>query len=134
VSQENVDLLVQALALANSGDLEAVAALYHPDVELRDLQHPPDAPEVLQGRAAVVAAWRQWLDSFDGFEIELHDFVDADPWIIGDVSWRATGKGSEASIDWRVAEAYEVKDGKIVRVLAGFANVGDAVKAVELEE
>ena len=56
MSQENVDLLVQALALANSGDLEAVADLYHPDVELRDLQHPPDAPEVLKGRAAIVAA------------------------------------------------------------------------------
>ena len=50
------------------------------------------------------------------------------------MSWRATGKGSEASIDWRVAEAYEVNDGKIVRVLAGFANVGEALKAVGLAE
>jgi len=134
MSQENVDLLLQAVALANGGDLAAVAELYHPDVELRDLQHPPDAPEVLHGRAAIMAAWRQWLDSFDGFEIEVHDFIDADPWVICDVSWRATGKGSEASVDWRVAEAYEVKDRKIVRVLAGFSDVGATLKAVGLAE
>src|SRR6266436_802409 len=56
MSQANVDLLLQAAALANAGDLDAVAELYHPDAELRDLQHPPDAPEVLRGRTAIVAA------------------------------------------------------------------------------
>jgi ketosteroid isomerase-like protein len=134
MSQENVDLLLQAAALANAGDLDGVAELYHPDAELRDLQHPPDTPEVLRGRAAIMAAWAQWLASFDDFTVEINEYVDAHPWVVSDVSWRATGKGSELSIDWRVAEAFEVKEGKIVRVLAGYPDVAAALEAVEMEE
>jgi ketosteroid isomerase-like protein len=134
MSQENVDVLLQAAALANAGDLDGVAELYHPDAELRDLQHPPDTPEVLRGRAAIMAAWAQWLASFDDFTVEINEYVDAHPWVVSDVSWRATGKGSDVSIDWRVAEAYEVNEGKIVRVLAGYPDVAAALEAVEMEE
>jgi ketosteroid isomerase-like protein len=134
MSQENVELLRRAAELGNAGDLEAVAELYHSDAELRDLQHPPDTPEVLKGRAAIMAAWEAWLESFDDFTLEVYEFVDADPWVVGDVRWRATGKGSDVSIDWRVAEAYEVQDGKIVRVIAGFPNVATALEAVGLAE
>src|SRR5436190_3066017 len=130
MSQENVELVRRAVELGNAGDLEAVAELYHSDVELRDLQHPPDTPEVLKGREAIVAAWAKWSESFDGFTLEVYEYVDAHPWVVGDVRWRATGKGSNVSIDWRVAEACEVKDGKIVRVIAGFPNVATALKAV----
>src|ERR1700682_4679007 len=134
MSQENVDLLLQAAALANAGDLDGVAELYHPDAELRDLQHPPDTPEVLRGRAAIMAAWAQWLASFDDFTVEINEYVDAHPWVVSDVSWRATGKGSELSIDWRVAGAFGGKEGKIVRVLAESPDVAAALEAVEMEE
>jgi ketosteroid isomerase-like protein len=134
MSQEKVELLRRAAELGNAGDLEAVAELYHSDAELRDLQHPPDTPEVLKGRAAIMAAWGAWLESFDDFTLEVYEWVDADPWVVGDVRWRATGKGSDVSIDWRVAEAYEVQDGKIVRVIAGFPNVATALEAVGLAE
>ena len=128
------ELLRRAAELGNAGDLEAVAELYHSDAELRDLQHPPDTPEVLKGRAAIMAAWEAWFESFDDFTLEVYEWVDADPWVVGDVRWRATGKGSDVSIDWRVAEAYEVQDGKIVRVIAGFPNVATALAAVGLAE
>jgi ketosteroid isomerase-like protein len=134
MSRENVELLRRAAELVNAGDLEAVAELYHSDAELRDLQHPPDTPEVLKGRAAIMAAWAAWLECFDDFTLEVYEFVDADPWVVGDGRWRATGKGSDVSIDWRVAEAYEVQDGKIVRVIAGLPNVATALKAVGLAE
>jgi hypothetical protein len=81
-----------------------------------------------------MAAWAQWLASFDDFSVEINEYVDAHPWVVSDVSWRATGKGSDVSIDWRVAEAYEVNEGKIVRVLAGYPDVASALEAVEMEE
>ena len=134
MSHENVDLLLRAVASANAGDVEAAVDLYHPDAELRDLQHPPDTPEVLRGRDAIVAALRRWLEVLDDWTIELHEYVDAHPWVVGELTWHATGKGSNTPIDWRVAEAYEVKDGKITRVLAGFPDIATALKAVGLEE
>jgi ketosteroid isomerase-like protein len=134
MSQENVDLLLRAVAFANAGDVEAAVELYHRDAELRDLQHPPDVPEVLRGRDAIVAALTRWLEVLDDWTVELHDYVDAHPWVVGEVTWHATGKGSSTPIDWRVAEAYEVQDGKIIRVLAGFPDMTAALKAVRPEQ
>jgi ketosteroid isomerase-like protein len=108
-----------------------MAELYHPDAELRDLQHLPDIPEVLRGREAIVATWERWLEALDDWTLEVNEYIDADPWIVCDVRWRATGRGSEASIDWRVAEAYDVKDGMIVRQIAGFPDVAAALDAVK---
>jgi len=134
MSQENVDLLLRAVELANAGDVKAAVDMYHPDAELRDLQHPPDTPEVLRGRDAIMASLQRWLEVLDDWTIVLHEWVDAHPWVIGELTWRAIGKGSNTPIDWRVAEAYEVKDGKIIRVLAGFPDLAAALDAVGPEE
>ena len=138
MSQENVKALRWAVEVGNTrGVEEAIAViqeLYHPDVEARDLQPAPGMPEVMRGRAAIVAVWRQWLESFDDWRVEVHDFVDADPWVVCDYHWHASGRGSEVPIDWRVTEAHEFKDGKVVRSLFGFPDVAAALEAVRLAE
>jgi ketosteroid isomerase-like protein len=138
MSQENVEVLRRAFAVANAGDVQAVeptaAEMYHPDAEARDLQPVPGAPEVMRGRAAIVAVWRQWLEVLDDWRIEVHEFIDADPWVVCDVHWYATGKGSEIPIDWRLAEAHQFKGGKIVRSLWGYPDVAAALEAVGLSE
>ena len=77
MSQENVELLLRAAAAANAGDIEAGAELYHPDAELRDLQHPPDMPEVLRGRREIVASFARWTEALDSWTIEVLEYVDA---------------------------------------------------------
>ncbi len=131
VSQQNVDCLRRAVELGNVGDLDALAALYHPDVEMRDLQNPPDVPELLHGRAGIVAAWGRWLDALEDWRADLVEVVDVDPWVVCDIRWRATGKGSTASIDWRLTDAFEVHDGLIVRQIAGFKDVSTALRELE---
>lgn len=131
MSQENVDCLRRAVALGNAGDLDALAELYHPEVEMRDLQNPPDMPEELHGRAAIVSSWGRWLDALENWTVDVVELVDADPWVVCDLRWRATGKGSAASIDWRVTDAFEVRDGKIVRQIAGFPDVASALRELE---
>ena len=60
MSQENVEVIRRAFAVANAGDMEAMeptaADTYHPDVEAFDLQPAPGAPEMMRGRDAIVAA------------------------------------------------------------------------------
>jgi ketosteroid isomerase-like protein len=127
VSHENVELLLGAVALVNAGDLEAGAKLYHPDAELRDLQHPPDMPEVLHGRTAIVDALRQWLEVLHNWTIEVQEYIDADPWVVSEVQWRAVGKDSDTPIEFRAAEAFELKDGQIVRQIAGYPDMATAL-------
>src|SRR5438045_1830085 len=57
MSQENVESVRRANAAFNRRDPDAAVADYHPDVQWRDLQHAPDAPERLNGRDALLAYW-----------------------------------------------------------------------------
>jgi ketosteroid isomerase-like protein len=131
MSRANVDCLRRAIELGNAGDLDALAQLYHPDVEMRDMQSPPDLPEMLHGRIGIVAAWQRWLEALEDWRVDLVEVVDADPWVICDIRWRATGRGSAAAIDWRLTDAFEVHDGQIVRQIAGFPDVASALRELE---
>ena len=65
MSQENIEIARRLVALANERGFDAVdevAEIYHPDAEARDLQPGPGMPEVMRGRAEIVAVWRQWLE------------------------------------------------------------------------
>jgi ketosteroid isomerase-like protein len=134
VSQENVEFLLQAVALTNAGDIEAGAKLYHPDAELRDLQHPPDMPEILRGRSEIVASLARWLEALDGWTIEVLEYVDADPWVVSEVRWRAIGKDSGAPIEFRAAEAIELRDGQILRQIAGYPDIATALADLDMED
>ena len=136
MSRENVELIRRAVESFNGvGDLDpkAFAGYYHPDVEVRDLQHPPDVPETVRGFDAYVAALERWLDLFDRWSLEVHEYVDADPWVVCDTRWRGTGKGSEVEVEWRVADAHEIEGGRIVREIYGFPDVAAALEAVRAE-
>ena len=127
MTRENVEFLRRSLELAGAGDLTENTELFHQDVEVRDLAHLPDTPEVMQGRAAILDNWRKWLEQLDEWTMEVSEYVDADPWFVCATRWTATGKGSDVPVEWKVADAYEVKGGKIVRVTWGYADVATAL-------
>src|ERR1700740_741542 len=83
VSRENVEFVRRVYAL-ETGDVEGLIELYHEDAEWRDLQHAPDTPEVVRGRAAILALWTQWMEVFDNFTVEGYEYIDAHPWVIRD--------------------------------------------------
>jgi ketosteroid isomerase-like protein len=135
MSQENVEVVRRANALFRAGDLEALIDLYHPDAEWRDLLRAPDMPEAVHGRTAISALWKEWLETFDDAIVEINEYIDAHPWVICPTRWGGTGKQSGATIDLRTADAYLVREGKIVRaVVTSYPDVETALKAVGLEE
>jgi ketosteroid isomerase-like protein len=134
MSQENVDIIRRANALGNAGDWDAFFELFHPDVEFRDLQHAPDLPEVIRGLEAFRLLAASWTEVYDEFAAEIYEYIDAHPWIICDTRWHGKGKGSDLPIDLRVADAYEVKDGKIARAIVSYPDVAKALEAVALRE
>jgi ketosteroid isomerase-like protein len=134
MSQENVEVVRRANAHFRAGDMEALIGLYHPDAEWRDLQHPPDTPETVHGRTAIFALWTGWFELFDDAKVEIHDYIDAHPWVICPTRWCGTGRQSGLTIDFHAADAYKVQEGKIVRVILGYPDKDEALKAVGLEE
>ncbi|HXB15131.1 MAG TPA: nuclear transport factor 2 family protein [Solirubrobacteraceae bacterium] len=130
MSQQNVDCLRRAVELGNAGELDALAELYDAEVELRDLANPPDVPELVHGRTELLAAWARWLDALENWQVDVVEIVDADPWVVCDMRWRATGRESTASTDWRLTDAFEVHDGRIIRQIAGFRDVASALREI----
>jgi ketosteroid isomerase-like protein len=132
MSQENVETVRPSNALFNAGDWDALIELFHPDVELRDrctlLMRPKCGPEAL---SLVLGAW---TEVYDEFEADVHEYIDADPWVICDTRWHGKVTGSDMPIDLHVADAYEVNDGKIIRVINSYSDVAAALKAVGLSE
>jgi ketosteroid isomerase-like protein len=133
MSQENVETVRRVNAAFNRRDREAMFAMYHPDVEWCDLQHAPDAPERLQGVAAVRAYLDQWYEAFDDFTAEIDEYIDAGQFVVTLTHWRATGKGSALVIDLHTADVVELSDGKIAQVTIGYADKSAALQAVGLK-
>ncbi len=134
MSQENVELVRRVNAVGSTGDWDAVVEMYHDDVEWRDLQHAPDAPEVVRGKAAILALGAQWSEAFPDLRHDVLRYIDADPWVICDSHWRGTGRESKLVVDQRCADAYEVREGNVARAVLGYADVATALKAVGLAE
>jgi ketosteroid isomerase-like protein len=133
ISEQNLELLRRAAVLGNAGEFEALRELYHPDVEFRDIAHAPDLPEVVHGRDAMLAVFDQWRSVLGDWQVEVLNYIDADPWVICETTWTAVGTASGVPSEFRGADAYEVIDGLIKRVMIGFADLAAATKAIQRE-
>jgi SnoaL-like domain len=78
--------------------------------------------------------WSHWFDAFGELRADVEEYVDAGRWVVCVTRWQASGTASGASVDLRMAEAYEVRGGKIVRAVLGYASREDALKATGLSE
>ncbi len=132
MSTNNVPLLRRCAELLNVGDWDALFELYDPDVEVefRDVQPPPEIPEVLHGREGARRIAAHWTAPYDEFGAEVLEYIDADPWVICDTRWYLKRKGSDPPVEVRFADAYEVKHGMIRRAIIGFRDVATALEAV----
>ena len=134
MSPENEEIVRRMNAAFNRRDRDALLAYYHPDVELRDLQHAPDAPERLIGIDAIRAYWDQWDDAFDDFTAEIEEYLEAGKYVLITTRWRGKGKDSGLAIDQKTVDVYEFADGKIVGVTLSYPDKDAALKAVGLAE
>jgi ketosteroid isomerase-like protein len=134
MSQENVEIVRRIIASFNAGDMVAVAELFHPAAEWRDLSHAPDTPEVLVGVEAIIAAGGQWAQVFDEFSAEVYEYIDAHPWVVCDTRWSGKGRGSTVGVDIRQADAYEVRHGKVASAVLAYTDTESALQAIELRE
>jgi ketosteroid isomerase-like protein len=132
MSANNIRLLRRCAELLNVGDWEALFELYDPDVEveLRDVQPPPDIPAALRGREGVRSVVAHWTAPYDEFGAEVLEYIDADPWVICDTRWYLKSKRSDPPLEVRFADAYEVRQGTIRRAVIGFRDVETALDAL----
>ena len=116
MSQENVEIVRQAAAAFNRGDLDAWFEYLADDIDHRAVEGALDDRGPMHGKDAVRAYMQDWLDLFDDFKSEPVELVDAgvDQVIaVGRISGRAKLSGVETDLTY--AALYTIRDGKIAR-------------------
>jgi ketosteroid isomerase-like protein len=111
MSRENLELVRRGIQSA-----EAFWALLDEHVVWDLREHPVlDLDEVYVGRAAVIKASRHYWGTWDDYQLDAEELVDAGSSIVLVVHERARGRGSGAPIDVRWAQVWTFSRGRIVR-------------------
>jgi len=117
MSQENVEIVRDAVVAFNRGDLDAFLDEYWADdIDWRAVEGALDDRGPIHGKDELRAYWQDWIDTFDQFKVEPVEVIDAGPDQVVAVirnSGRAKLSGVEADLTFAVV--YMLRDGKVVR-------------------
>jgi hypothetical protein len=94
MSEENVELLRQALEMWNRGDLDAVSEFWDDDVVLRTAEGWPE--RVLYGKDAVRSFWEGYAETM-GHDSVIEELIDAGGSVV--MRTRAHVSGDQSGIE-----------------------------------
>jgi hypothetical protein len=131
MSQENVDLVRSIYADWERGDFTR-DDWADPAIEL--VRPASLDGDMLTGRDASAGGWRAWLDAWEDFRAEAHEYrvLDAERVLVFG-SMRGIGKLSGTSIDTKTVNVFHVNDRKVVRLVL-YSNRDRALADLGLEE
>lgn len=113
VSQENIELLLEANQRFESTDWDGLARLWHPDARLSGPEGWPE-PGPFEGREAVIEQFRRLASDWQQQQVaDVEVVVDRDEWVVWTLRWETRGGKSGAATEGRFAAAYRVTDGLI---------------------
>ncbi len=132
MSQENVDIVEQMVEAFNRRDLDRLEEGSTPDMEWATAMGAIEA-EVFKGPEGAEAYIERLGDAWEEFRTIAEDVRDVGEQVVmlGRIVGR--GKGSGAAVEMPLGQVYDLRDGKVCRILS-YLDHGEALKAVGLEE
>ena len=131
MSQENVEIVRRHMEAYLSGDNETALAAYDPQVEF-DASLRPEG-HVYRGREGVAEAMRVWSGTWEDWNVEMEEIIDAGDHVLLIARESGRGKGSGIEIDQRIFAVFTLRGGRIVR-WKGFIDRNEALGAAGLQE
>jgi ketosteroid isomerase-like protein len=135
MSEENVEVVREAVDAVNRGDPDAFIACLHPDVDWEDTEGFPGLRTVYSGRAEVRAWFEEaFLGIWEDFHFAIEEITEAsDGRVLLGVLATARGKGSGVETQARGWNVCWFADGKIARRRLFWAR-DEALEAAGLSE
>jgi ketosteroid isomerase-like protein len=140
MSQENVEFVAGVFDAVDGMDKETLLAalpdlvpqLCDPDVEW--IEDPSRADSrTYRGHAGVIESWRQWLETFKEWEVEIERITDCGDDVFVAMREHGTGALSEAPVGAANYAVITVRDGT-VRRYREFYDEATALEAAGLRE
>jgi uncharacterized protein len=132
MSAADVEVIRELYDRFNRRDYEGSMAMMHPDIEMRQAREIPGAGTWI-GRDEVERGLVAWLSGFErGFQYEMVELKDCGDRVFVDIMLRGTGRGSGVSVEQRIFNVWETRDGKASLCLVYF-DEGEAREAAGLQ-
>ncbi len=125
MSAENLEAGQRIVQAFNDGDVEAVLAEMHPDVEFIPRRAPVQG--AFHGHEGIREFFADNAESFDVFHVTLEETRDRGDRVVGIGTLRIRGKGSGAEAVVPTAVVLTFAQGKVVR----FEEFGERARALE---
>jgi len=111
MSEENVELIREMMAAFVAGDNERALAAFDSEVE-GDFTHMADG-RMTSGREELAREVARWALTWDNFETEVEEILDAGENVVLIVRQTGTGKTSGVPADIRYGQVFAIRDGQI---------------------
>jgi ketosteroid isomerase-like protein len=117
MSQENVEIVRDAVVAFNRGDLDAFLDEYWADdIDWRAVEGALDDRGPIHGKAEMRTYVQDWFDTFDDFKVEPVELIDAGgDQVIAVLRNSGRAKLSGVETDLTFAIVWTIRDGKIAR-------------------
>jgi ketosteroid isomerase-like protein len=133
MSQENVEALTLGFEALNSGDLERILAFVHPDFEAVVSPEFSAEPDTYRGFDGVRRYFASFQDAMEQIRFEADRVWDAGDSVVVEVRLTARGRETGIPVEQRIAQVWEIRDGKATRVRT-YASLSEALEAAGLTE
>jgi ketosteroid isomerase-like protein len=133
VTGSDADLITRMLHEWNEGDVDALAQVFDPEVEVRPALSTFLASMVYRGHEGIREWYAETNEPWAQLQAEAERFVEAGDRTVVIVALHARVSGSEIDVAARIAHVVTVRDGRILR-LDGYDEPDKALAAVGLAE
>jgi uncharacterized protein len=132
MSQENVELVRNAITAYNRRDFEAMRAMNRPDVQVDWSASRGLEAGVYRGWEEVKRFYQGFFETFEEVKLEPDRFVESGDSVVVPNSARIRGRDGMQTVA-RSAFIFEIQDGQIARICL-FQETHEALEAVGLSE
>jgi ketosteroid isomerase-like protein len=133
VSRENVELVRAIYDAFVRADFEVALSAIDPSVVWDLTHHDWPGPAKYHGHDGILEVLSEWMGTFENYEVEVEDLVDAGDRVVVIQHETAIHKASAAGIDRRTASIYTIRDGRAV-MIDNYLDPEEALEAVGLRE
>jgi ketosteroid isomerase-like protein len=113
MSEENVEIMREWIALNNARDAQGIVELLAPDFVSIPAENEPEAA-VLQGPGAFGRRQADAFETFEKYEIEVSEYIDLGEYVVVVGHIEARGSASHAEVSADEVWLCRFRDGKVV--------------------
>ena len=134
MSQENVEIVREALESALGGNQERMAQLVDPEVEFHGTIGGLQEGQIAHVQSEIDQTFEsEDLEAWEERRLEAEEFIDAGDNVVVLLHEYRRGKGSGVELETDTALVVAVSGGRVVRI-QGYMDRGAALEAVGLSE